>query len=406
MSAAGVVPHRLLALKASEAVIFARARELAKKGSKEDPDLVQQEVSLQRKRLQAFEAAAPQVRAYYSLTFDNIRDIDATRSAWAVYDQALQETSTSVSQRLEYYRRTSQGMAANVYGLCFTASRMASSESEWRNYCPVSLTLGNELMAVQDPQCIVEYKSKLYCCASKEKAALFVADPESYLQIPLPASVPRLLTPSERNQGGYGCALEDYCPVALVDRQEPVKGSGHHVVMLQGKFYSCENTEAATKLLRRPMRYVQRAKLPSKRPAIQGEQTVSLVAALTKSQQDNRSLEPADMLTFMQASVAEVICQALVEAGERRPLLPGSSPMTSALLFLARFLRAKNPINTELQATKVRLKLEELLADCDLPRILAARTEQQENKAAWTHTDEQQMKELCARFDKVFKVSF
>lgn len=59
------------------------------------------------------------------------------------------------------------------------------------------------------------------------------------------------------------------------------------------------------------------------------------------------------------ASVAELICQALVDVGDKRPLYPGKTGQESALCFLAKFLRAKNPINTEMSAQKVRTQLEE-----------------------------------------------
>merc|ERR1712039_440472 len=93
------------------------------------------------------------------------------------------------------------------------------------------------------------------------------------------------------------------------------------------------------------------------------------MGALNKGR-DGKVIEPAEMLTFMQASVAEIICQALVESGERRPLYPGRSAQDSALLFLARFLKAKNSLNTEMYAAKVREQFREFLADCALPEQL------------------------------------
>merc|ERR1719258_908212 len=133
--------------------------------------------------------------------------------------------------------------------------------------------------------------------------------------------------------------------------------------------------------MRRPMRYVSRAKLPAKKPAmpLQGKDQIALLSALRNGSQDGKGLQPAEMLTFMQASVAEIICQALVEAGERRPLYPGKSAQESSLLFLARFLRAKNVLNTEMTAAEVKCQLDKFLSDCTLPNALKELTKRKEN---------------------------
>jgi adenylate kinase family enzyme/YHS domain-containing protein len=397
---AGIVPHRILILDVPEHVVFARSKEVGMADKEGKADLVQQEIALQRQRLDAFARTKPLVRAFYELTFANVRDLDGAKSPWAIYDQALRETSVSVSQRLEYYRRTAQGMAASLFGMCFTRERLMDQKSAWEQYCPVTLTLGNELLACQDPRYIVEYKSMTYWLASKENVGLFLDDPEAFLQVPLPIAVPKVTTPAERrNQPAR--QLDGYCAVALVDRKEIVKASEHLTVFYQQKWWGLENKEACSKFMRRPMRYVSRAKLPSKKPANEGDSASTLLNALTKGH-DGKLIEPAEMLTFMQSSVAEMICQALVESGERRPLYPGRSAQDSALLFLARYLKAKNPLNTEMFALTVREQFRDYLADCALPEQLKELVETPED--AWNGSDERRLGELCQRFDELFKL--
>jgi len=393
LTAAGIVPHRLLVVHAQEADIFQRAKGGA--------DLVQREAALQRKRVDAYMASAPLLRAYYGLTFSSVIDLPAA-SEWAVCDQALQETSTAISTRLEYYRRTSQGMAARVHGMCFPPSRLLTGESDWKHYCPVTLTLTNELVLAKDSSCVVEYRGSIYWLATAEKAKLFLDNPESFLKVPLPTQLPTLLSAIER-RGKPAMQLEDYCPVALVDRKELVKASGNHIVRYHSKNYGFESKQASEKFMRRPMRYVQRAALPSKRAALKGENTVALLAALTKGR-DGRGIEPADMLTFMQASVAEIICQAMVESGERRPLYPGKTPQESALLFLSRFLQAKNPLSTEMRAEGQRKQYQEFLEGVALPTHFKEESERKEGEGTWTTSDSRHFKELCGRFDEVFKL--
>jgi len=400
MTAAGIVPHRVLMISAPEPLIFARARAL---GSAKD-GLEQQEAAFQRDRLQSYEQSAPSMRTYYDLRFFNIRDLDGSRSAWAVFDHAVRETTESVTQRLTYYRRTAKGMAAMVQGMCFSPGRLAASESAWKRYCPVTLSLGNELLQCSDQRFAVEYKSKVYWMASAEYAKLFFDDPESFMQVPLPETVPHLLTYAERQSQTHKLIeLEEYCPVMLMEKKL-IKASGHHIVNFGNSLYSFSSKEAAAKFLRRPMRFISQAKLPSKKPAHPGAnlQAASLLSALTKGK-DGRGLQPGDMLTYMQASVAETICQALVDSGERRPLYPGKGPQESALTYLSRFLRAKNSVNTELYSETVRKEREDYLSDCALPAALKEMTRLKESPDyVWTTQDAAQFKELCARFDKVF----
>jgi hypothetical protein len=200
-----------------------------------------------------------------------------------------------------------------------------------------------------------------------------------------------------------------FCPVALVDRKEMVKAAGCYIVQFQGKYWSMESKKSCDKFMRRPMRYVPRAKLPAKKPALPGKDQIALLSALTQRGQDGKGLQPAEMLTFMQASVAEIICQALVEAGERRPLLPGKSPQESSLLFLARFLRAKNCLNTEMTSAEVQCQLDKILSDCGLPNTLKEFTQRKETfektqEGVWTCSDSRQFQEMCKRFDTLFKL--
>jgi YHS domain-containing protein len=352
------------------------------------------------------------VRAYYNITFSNVCEVDSTSSPWAVYDRALLDTSTAISQRLEYYRRTASGRAACIDGLGFSPERVRANEGAWRRYCPVSLTLGNELVLCKDQHFAVEYKSKIYWLAHAENTRLFLEDPESFLQVPIPASLPYLLSLVERVPTP-SCMLEEdgaaFCPVALVDRKELVKAVGCYIVQHQGKHWSMESQKACDKFMRRPMRYVARAKLPAKKPALPGKDNIALLAALTQRGQDSKGLQPAEMLTFMQASVAEIICQALVESGERRPLYPGKSPQESSLLFLARFLRAKNNLNTEMTSSEVKGQLDKFLSDCALPNGLKELTKRKDEydksqESVWTSSDSRHFQEQCSRFDSLFNL--
>jgi len=417
LTEAGIVPHRVLSLAIPEAVVFERAAMLGSQATNQlvngtMKDLVQNEVSLQRQRLDAFTRSVPLVNAYYSLRFSNVCEVDGTKSVWAIEDRALEETSSSISQRLEYYRRTADGKGACIDGLGFTSDRVKKNESTWRRYCPVTLTLGNELLLCKDPRFAVEYKSRIYWLSNAGNMGLFLDDPESFLAVPLPQTIPNRLSLNDRVPPPQ-CMLEEdgvaFCPVALVDRKELVKAVGCYIVQHQSKYWSMESKKSCEKFMRRPMRYVSRAKLPAKKPALPEKDNIALLRALTQGGQDSKGLQPAEMLTFMQASVAEIICQALVESGERRPLFPGKTAQESSLLFLARFLRAKNVLNTDMTSAEVKGQLEKFLSDCALPNALQEITKRKDSyenqqEGVWTSSDSRQFTELCSRFDSLFSL--
>jgi len=427
----GVCPHSVFCVTLPEHLTFARSAWLISKHECDSGELHQQQIPLQRLRLQAYAATSTQVRAYYGLSFGNVKILDGSKSVWAVYDRAVEEVKTTISQKLLYYRLTAQGLAAPVDGLGFTPERITNSESFFRRYCPVSLTLGNEIVPCNNPRHTVEYKSKLYWFSSAENQKVFLEDPDSYLQVQLPASTPRLLSFADR-QSSLFCQIEDYCPVALVDKKELVKCNGGFIVQYSGKYWNLQNKEACAKFMRRPTRYTQRAKLPNKKPPQKGAQgNNALLAALQKGQ----SLEIADMLSYLQVSVAEAISTSLVEGGHRRLMYPGKSGKQSALLFLANYLRAHNPLNTQLYRDECQGVLDRFLDDCELPAELSAyvsrRHEAQARESAkeqgstasdgaslaeaseelpgleppkpWTFEDERRYEDMCHRFDELFK---
>jgi adenylate kinase family enzyme/YHS domain-containing protein len=409
LTEAGIVPHRVLTITMPESLVFERAATLGESADTADADLVQNEVALQRWRLDAFQSSVPLVNAYYSLTFNNVCELDGTKTVWATLDRALEETSRAISQRLEYYRLTADSKAACIYGLGFAPERVYLNESTFKKYCPVTLTLGNELVQCKDPRFVVECKSRIYWLASAEFMRLFLDDPESFLAVPLPATLPVLLPLVDRSPTPT-CMLEEdgnaFCPVALVDRKELVKAIGCYIVQHQGKYWSMESKQSCEKFMRRPMRYVSRAKLPAKKPALPGKENIALLAALTQGQA-GKGLQPAEMLTFMQASVSEIICQALVESGERRTLFPGRTAQESALLFLARFLRAKNILNTDMTSSEVKGELDKFLSDASLPNALKELTKRKDvyentGEGVWTSGDAAQFQDQCKRFDALF----
>ncbi|CAE7271442.1 ak8 [Symbiodinium natans] len=78
---AGIVPHRVLLLGATEATIFTRTLALNATSGEDAGALVQQELGLQKERMCSFQDSSSALRVFYALTFENLRDIDGARRA-------------------------------------------------------------------------------------------------------------------------------------------------------------------------------------------------------------------------------------------------------------------------------------------------------------------------------------
>eukprot|EP00403_Amphidinium_massartii_P040964 CAMPEP_0178443130 /NCGR_PEP_ID=MMETSP0689_2-20121128/38670_1 /TAXON_ID=160604 /ORGANISM="Amphidinium massartii, Strain CS-259" /LENGTH=1376 /DNA_ID=CAMNT_0020066995 /DNA_START=32 /DNA_END=4162 /DNA_ORIENTATION=- len=404
----GILPHRLLVLETPEDVCISRLMERSRAISDDAPDLHLYQVDLQKARFTSYASRSPDMRSYYREVFGNEVVLDGIRSTWAVFDQACQESKGAVSSRMRYFRRTAEGKACSIFGMSFTKEYLELRRSPWGNYCPVRLTLGNELVVSQDERLVVEYNSQIFWLSSAEKMDMFLEDPEAFLQVPLPTSLPRVIDENDTSRTSVK-ALESYCPVALVDRKELVKVEDDmYVAQYQAQYWTFTSQEALDKFMLRPARYaVPRTRLPAKKPPIKGEQSPSLLDRIAKG----KDLEPTEILTYMQSSVAEAVCQALVETGERRPLYPGKSPEESILLFMGKFLRARNPANAEMYGKTVCEDYDRFLTDCALPEqvkelMVAKQAESENAEAQWTTSNERAYWDQCARFDEVFGLQF
>eukprot|EP00971_Amphidinium_carterae_P281195 5583049-Amphidinium_carterae.4 len=405
----GILPHRLFVLETAEDDCMVRLQERISTMEDDAPDLHLFQADLQKSRFASYASRSPAMRAFYRDVFGNEVVLDGCRSSWAVFDHACGDAKRAVSSRLTYYRRVAEGKACAIFGMCFTKEDWELQASPWGRYCPVRLTLGNELVVSSDERFLVEYQSKIYWLSSEQHMSTFLEDPEAFLQVPLPNDLPTRIESTDPSRSNVK-ALDSYCPVALLDRKELLKmEDDKHVARYQAQYWTLSSQEALEKFMLRPARYVQRAKLPAKKPPIKGEQNPALLAAIAKG----KDLEPSEILTYMQASVAEAVCQALVETGERRPLYPGKVAEESILMFMAKFLRARNPCNAKMYAMSVCEDYESFLGDCALPEqvkeltlLRQTVTDGEAVEGQWTTSNERAYADLCMRFDEVFGLQF
>ena len=114
-----------------------------------------------RKQLEA-------VKKWYINEYDNWHTVSGEASRWWMWDKTRKYALTSAQQIQQYLSRVSSGennflyncsknynicllgCAAALRGLCVTPSEFQSRLGEFGEYCPVSLSLRDELVNSQD----------------------------------------------------------------------------------------------------------------------------------------------------------------------------------------------------------------------------------------------------------------
>ncbi|CAF4826662.1 unnamed protein product, partial [Rotaria sp. Silwood1] len=86
------------------------------------------------------------VRQWYTEEHKNWMIINAKNNKWFIWDKILQETSNVTKKIQNYLERKSLNKAASISDLCISPQELLNRLGEYEHYCPVSLTLRNELV--------------------------------------------------------------------------------------------------------------------------------------------------------------------------------------------------------------------------------------------------------------------
>lgn len=108
----------------------------------------------------------------------------------------------------------------------------------------------------------------------------------------------------------------------------------------------------------------------------------------------------SDTMTYLQMSTSTALQHALAECSDIRPIYPNKTAKESALLFVAKHLRAHNPLRAKWITQKSETKLNEFLRRCGLPDIITRQMDVCADEAS-TSRDVQKLNELIAELRSV-----
>jgi adenylate/nucleoside-diphosphate kinase len=87
--------------------------------------------------------------------------INGRNNKWIIWDKIAQETANVTKRIQNYLERKSFNKAASISDLCISPQELLDRLGEYEHYCPVSLTLRNELVdcsATTKTDYVAEYR--------------------------------------------------------------------------------------------------------------------------------------------------------------------------------------------------------------------------------------------------------
>jgi hypothetical protein len=103
------------------------------------------------------------VRQWYTDEHKNWMNINGKNNKWIIWDKVSQETLNVTKKIQNYLERKSLNKAASIADLCILPQELLLRLGEYEQYCPVSLTLRDELVdcsADTRTDYVAEYRGK------------------------------------------------------------------------------------------------------------------------------------------------------------------------------------------------------------------------------------------------------
>ncbi|KAM6954065.1 adenylate kinase 9 [Aplochiton taeniatus] len=316
-----------------------------------------------------YKREAEGVRKYFQLQYQNWIPVDGSKSKWWVWNRILDEARVSTRHIQVYLEKSRQGQAASIHRLCITPKELRGRLGEFGQYCPVSLALHHHLVDCSHMTSLelgVEYRGHYYKMCSPQHLQLFLARPEQFVipgcpyPLPPPHLLPHKLTASQvKGKFPQQVEMKGYCPVTYLDGNQRyealVQGSIEYAVEYRARIYIFETKKKQDKFLRLPETYWDQ-KLPNKLPPM--TEPVQLTSLPT--------------LGYLEQGISKSVIKALTAVGCLKPKYPFLSVQRSALYYVAYYLKAFNPKNSDYIQRKYKKKLASFEESCELITYLGS----------------------------------
>ncbi|CAF3709748.1 unnamed protein product [Adineta steineri] len=365
----GIIPYKLFELECDVTECTKRAMKDRSELSRQFPLPDSPEAIAYKYAIYQHEISP--VRQWYTEEHKNWMIINGKNNKWIIWDQIAKETANVTKQIQNYIERKSTNKAASIADLCILPKELLDRLGEYEHFCPVSLTLHDELIdmsATTKTDYVAEYRGRYYRMAGAKELQQFLDDPERFAPLEPHKLPPPLNRRPHRRTEAEAKALfpkpvefASYCPVTYFTggkRYEClVLGQQQYTVEYRDKVYFMLDEEAREKFMRQPEKYWN-IPIPNKLPP-------------PKTSIDLINLP---CLGYLEQTIAQAIIKSLTATGCFKPKFPFLSIKTSALIYMAYHLKAYNTKSSDYLRRKFRRKLYIFEEQCELINYLAEKT--------------------------------
>ena len=310
------------------------------------------------KRIQLKRQHHQDLNGWYSNTFHNVKYLDAEKSKWYINDTAKEAINRIQKATYDYSIASIKNNAVDISDLCISRYDINKKLSELKSYCPVVWKQRGELHNVTNFDHVAEYYGMTYKMSSPKALQMFLDDPDNFLiGQALPEYLPKALSSAEASEiPDQQIVLQGYCPVALKEKSELIKGNVMVLVAYKNKVYTCYDVESRGRFMRKPQHYSE--------------------VILTKEmlpKEPHRVKHPEEYendIEYLEDYLGEAVYKAMLDLGDNRLCYPTLSLRETALKYFAIYLKASNPKNTPYLNAKYARMMAAFKADCKLPEII------------------------------------
>lgn len=338
----------------------------------------------------------PQLRASLEGQCVVVR-LDAAWTQWRCADRVLAAVQKNLRETQQYY-----ACEENRTPYPHMLDRICRRSKKRATYCPVSWALEKSLVssASGDVGAWLMVRGEAVFVRDSYVDA-FTANPDAFLDIPLPEDRPRRVHAKTEKKADSGAkpataAVGGNCPVHLEAENVLVPGVFWIEYHLRTYVLCCRR--CVQMFMRRPWLY-KNVKMDLKIPSQAPKFDATRFGANTEQKLDIA----ADSLTYLQMSASTALQHALTACSEIRPLYPNKTVRESALLYVAQHLRARgDPLKAQWMTVKEEEKLTGFLRGCDMPEVYLREVERSSQTAELTSQDVRTLKELEGDISRMF----
>ncbi|KAL1498117.1 hypothetical protein ABEB36_008970 [Hypothenemus hampei] len=246
--------------------------------------------------------------------------------SWPVWYQSQNYLLSTFSEINHYHNHIRDDWPLRLGNMLVTPLEFLDRQSSFKTFCPVCLHFSNTLINGGEPpdrSGVVQYKSYFYwiCPAHIE---LFLKTPEKYLppynSHGMPVCIPKRTILNNYSENLYE---DGACAICYKENRIITKGKLELAVLFNDKTYLFDSTECLDTFLKNPSLYTFEIKFHA--PVY-----------------PNLTYKELPILGMLEQYVAKYLVAGISFISRRRPVIPGLSISTSALVGLGLFIKVKN----------------------------------------------------------------